>query len=149
MEYDPKEFSNQEQTSSVAGPNPLNIGFALVAAFALGLGLGFFGRPQIINDVPVQVVVTVVPNPAEAVAQAPATSSESSSQTQAPASTPANSPTQPPADSPTQPPPTEAPASANQGEGTPSLMDYVMADARHWQGEKTAPVTIVEFSDFK
>ena len=32
---------------------------------------------------------------------------------------------------------------------TPGLMDLVMADARHIQGDEGAPVTIVEFSDFK
>jgi protein-disulfide isomerase len=32
---------------------------------------------------------------------------------------------------------------------TPTLMEFVLADARHFQGDRAAPVTIVEFSDFK
>ncbi len=31
----------------------------------------------------------------------------------------------------------------------PSIMDFVMSDARHIQGQADAPITIVEFSDFK
>lgn len=30
-----------------------------------------------------------------------------------------------------------------------SLMDVVLADARHFQGSPDAPVTMIEFSDFK
>ena len=30
-----------------------------------------------------------------------------------------------------------------------SLMDVVLADARHFQGSPEAPVTMIEFSDFK
>lgn len=30
-----------------------------------------------------------------------------------------------------------------------SLMDVVLADARHFQGSPNAPVTMIEFSDFK
>ncbi len=37
------------------------------------------------------------------------------------------------------------PTSAGQGD----IMDLVLADARHSQGDLDAPVTIVEFSDFK
>ncbi len=37
------------------------------------------------------------------------------------------------------------PTPAGQG----SIMDLVLADARHSQGDLNAPVTIVEFSDFK
>ncbi len=42
-----------------------------------------------------------------------------------------------------------------QAEATPTIkpqgtiMDIVLADARHSQGDINAPVTIVEFSDFK
>ena len=139
----------QPQPSSAAGANPLNIGFALVAAFALGLALGFFGRPQIIDDVPIQVVVTVVSNN-NVVAQAPGTDVSSPkdaniqqatanlSQTrtttgQAPSSTLPNNPT----------------AETAPAEPTPTIMDFLMSDARHVQGNEAAPITIIEFSDFK
>jgi hypothetical protein len=35
------------------------------------------------------------------------------------------------------------------GQPTPTIMDLVLADARHVQGAVDAPVVIVEFSDFK
>ncbi|MCG3210270.1 MAG: hypothetical protein FOGNACKC_03901 [Anaerolineae bacterium] len=31
----------------------------------------------------------------------------------------------------------------------PTIMDFVLADARHFQGSAGTPITIVEFSDFK
>jgi protein-disulfide isomerase len=34
-------------------------------------------------------------------------------------------------------------------EPTPTIMDFVLSDARHFQGNANAPVTMVEFSDFK
>ena len=40
---------------------------------------------------------------------------------------------------------TEAQANAP----TPTIMDFVLSDARHFQGNPNAPVTLVEFSDFK
>ena len=32
---------------------------------------------------------------------------------------------------------------------TPTIMEFLLADARHFQGNADAPVTIIEFSDFK
>lgn len=106
--------------------NPFTIGVALVVAFAAGLFLGLLGRPWVIQDVPVQVVVTVVPdsgNPvaaAQADPQEPAGSAEEGLAVPDPNATP-----------------------------TPTIMEFVLADARHIQGEETAPITLVEFSDFK
>jgi protein-disulfide isomerase len=112
------------------------------------LGIGFLGRPVIINDLPIEVVVTVVSNPAsEAVAQtnAPnpttAAPAESAPAAAAPA---ASSPVEgPESTSGTVP---EGPAATGP---TPTIMDFVLSDARHFQGDDNAPVTIIEFSDFK
>jgi protein-disulfide isomerase len=32
---------------------------------------------------------------------------------------------------------------------TPTIMDFVLSDARHFQGQADAPITLIEFSDFK
>lgn len=136
------ESSSEEHPSPPQPTNPLIVGFALVAAFAMGLALGFFGRPQIIGDVPIQVVVTVVPDDnAEAGVQAPTSNNEATSNTNPAQSSASMSEANPAATEPEQ-----APASA---QATRTIMDFVMADARHIQGDTDAPVTIVEFSDFK
>jgi len=124
----------------------MNLGFGLVAAFALGLGLGFFGRPAIIADVPVQVMVTVVPNSnQQAVTEAPAPSEDAVSSAESPS---ANEPAAGQSGQAND----DAAAAANPtapAEPTPTLMEFVMADARHIQGNADAPVTLIEFSDFK
>ncbi len=48
-----------------------------------------------------------------------------------------------PAPTPTLPPPTPTPTPK------PSLADVLLAEARHSQGAVDAPVTFIEFSDFK
>ena len=51
---------------------------------------------------------------------------------------------------PTQTPQSAEPAAANNNNnGQPDIMDMVLSDARHVQGDANAPVTIIEFSDFK
>jgi hypothetical protein len=45
-------------------------------------------------------------------------------------------------------PPSEQSDSA-AGPPTPTIMDFVLSDARHFQGNDGSPVTVVEFSDFK
>lgn len=140
----PEERLALEEYPSPPQPtNPLNVGFALVAAFAIGLALGFFGRPQIIGDVPIQVVVTVVPqNSSETVAQAPTSSSQPTNDPN-----PANSAASMSEANPAAPQPQQQPSSSTQA--TPTIMDFVMSDARHIDGNTDAPVTIIEFSDFK
>jgi len=74
---------------------------------------------------PVQVVVTATPEPSpKGIAQTeeqPPTKSATSTST---------------ADNTNAPP-------------TPSIMDFVLSDARHFQGSDEAPITMIEFSDFK
>ena len=40
-------------------------------------------------------------------------------------------------------------ASSGMATATPTLMDIVAADTRHFKGDPSAPVTIVEFGDFQ
>ena len=120
-------------TPAVVGANPLVLGLTIALVFVIGLLMGFFGRPVIIEDLPIEVVVTVVPDQSQAVAQ-------NTTQSAAPGQDNANA----------------AGGQANQqpagdvapGEPTPTIMDFVMSDARHIQGDEAAPITIVEFSDF-
>jgi hypothetical protein len=44
---------------------------------------------------------------------------------------------------------TQSAANTDDAPPTPTIMDFLMADARHIQGVEDAPVTIIEFSDFK
>ncbi|MCB0208940.1 MAG: hypothetical protein KDJ52_06410 [Anaerolineae bacterium] len=131
----------QQETPSVPPPpstppqtvSPVYFGMALAIAFAVGLFVGLTGRPLVIRDVPVQVVVTVVPNSdSSAVAQAPASSAVADNDSAANQTTVQ-----------------EADEAAGDGTATPTLMEFVMADARHIQGDPNAPITMVEYSDFK
>jgi protein-disulfide isomerase len=36
-----------------------------------------------------------------------------------------------------------------QATPTPSIMEFLLSDARHFQGDSDAPLTLIEFSDFK
>jgi hypothetical protein len=130
------EFRSKPENTTAPAISPLIFGGGVLIAFAAGLLLGFVTRPAIIRDTPVQVVVTATPNSESTLAAA-------STLTAAPPT-----PTTPPDDpSPTQEPVGEADTAA--ATPTPDLMDFVLADARHFQGDEAAPVTLVEFSDFK
>lgn len=39
--------------------------------------------------------------------------------------------------------------SADSSADTPDLMTFLLSDARHSQGDADAPITLIEFSDFK
>ncbi len=131
----------QKPVAQPAQVNPMNIGFGLVAAFALGLLLGFFGRPTMIADVPIQVMVTVVPD-SQAIAQILSDNSQNTEAVEPEEAAEAESPAELSAES-------AGAEGVNDAGPTPTIMDFVMADARHWQGDEASPVTIVEFSDFK
>lgn len=118
---------------------PLYMGLAFVGTLALGLIIGFLTRPLIIPD---RVeVVEVVPTAALSTGQVTAQTDVETS----PAQTTNNATSEGDASS------TEAQPAANADAAppTPTIMDFLMADARHIQGVEDAPVTIIEFSDFK
>ena len=101
--------NNPSPQATPPGNNILLFIFIIMMVLILGVTIGFLGRPLVIEDKFVEVVVTITPNDdSEAVAQA-----------------------------------------APQNNTTPTIMDFVLADARHFQGDADAPITIVEFSDFK
>jgi len=122
-------------------------GLVVAFTFILGLGLGFLGRPVIINDLPIEVVVTVVSNPAS---QAVAQTNAPDSTTAAPAES-ASAAAAPTTSSPVEPPESTAGSVPEESAAgpTPTIMDFVLSDARHFQGDDSAPVTMIEFSDFK
>lgn len=93
----------------------------LVITFVLGLAIGFVGRPMVIKDLPTE---------------AAATNGAKSDRTEVAQAT-------------APPQPTEAESDTNKDSPTPTIMDFLLSDARHIQGNASAPVTIVEFSDFK
>lgn len=105
------------------------MGVALLAV-ALGAVLGYLARPALDRatgsvanlSLPAQGPVAVQAPPAQ-----PDNAGEPETQAKAPAA----------ADNP-------APSAP-----TPTIMDFVLSDARHFQGNPNAPVTLVEFSDFK
>jgi hypothetical protein len=138
IEEEPPEVYDKEiiYVSPSPGPNPLVLGLTIAFVFILGLAIGFIGRPVVIKDLPIEVVVTMVPNESQVVAQAntPAESSEAISEAESSPSDQANL--------------SNSDSAAPAGQPTPTIMDFVLSDARHFQGEAAAPVTIVEFSDF-
>lgn len=87
----------------------------------VGLAAGFYARPFF--DTP---LLTANPTPtAEIVDVAP---------TQAPAAAQEQSPTQ---------------SDQAQADQQQQLMDLVVSQTRHFQGDENAPVTLIEFSDFQ
>ncbi|NIN97866.1 MAG: hypothetical protein GTO49_23390 [Anaerolineae bacterium] len=45
--------------------------------------------------------------------------------------------------------PTGSAGASSSGTATPTLMDIVAAETRHFKGDPSAPVTIIEFGDFQ
>lgn len=100
------------------------LGFALFATLIAGVAIGLLiSRPVVVQDTAIVVTATPGTN-VQSVAQ---TASETSS-------------------SPTT---AQAEDKSNASPPTPTIMDFVLSDARHFQGSSDAPITLVEFSDFK
>lgn len=105
------------------------MGVALLAV-ALGAVLGYLARPALDPatgstaniSLPAQGPVAVQAPPAQ-----PNNATETETQADAPAAEDNPAPSAP----------------------TPTIMDFVLSDARHFQGNDDAPVTMIEFSDFK
>jgi hypothetical protein len=138
--------SNQSPHSALL---PLYMGLAFLGTLAVGLILGFLARPLIIPDQVevVEVVATAAISPVQSVAQANVASPDAENKAGDVASvtaagTDAGAPSQAGDDQPQQ-------ATDAAAVPTPTIMEFLMSDARHIQGAADAPVTIIEFSDFK
>ena len=120
----------------------LVIGMAVVTLLAVGIAIGLWWQLQSLSEQVVQVVVTATPDlnrqnltktQAESKLPEPQSAGETSRSDGKPATveTTSNSPT------------------ADQAAPTPTIMDFLLSDARHMEGSPDAPVTLIEFSDFK
>ena len=114
---------NQPGQSNNDGNRNLYWGLALVVVLIVGLSAGYLiGQAQ---SRPVQVAVTATSEPTEQVA------AQAEPQT------------------PTRPATATSPVAEPDTPPTPTIMEFVLSDARHFQGSDEAPITMIEFSDFK
>jgi protein-disulfide isomerase len=131
--------------------------FTLIAVggvmLLLGIAIGYLARPLVAEQPPAateELAAADTPTPA-------ATEELADADTPTPASADsADTPTPASADSTEDaPPPPANSEAADQAVPTPSdaqraeLMDFLVADTRHFKGDPDAPVTILEFSDFR
>ena len=110
---------NQPAQGKEKGSSLLLWGLALLAVLIVGVAFGYLISQA--QNTPVQVVVTATLEPSRQAEEQPPAK---------PAAT------------------TSATDNANTAP-TPTIMDFVLADARHFQGSDEAPIKVIEFSDFK
>lgn len=99
-------------------------------AVALGAVLGYLARPAL-EPATGSVADISLSAPESAAVQGPPAQSDEASETETQANAPA------------------AESNPEPSAPTPTIMEFVLSDARHFQGSADAPVTMVEFSDFK
>jgi len=120
-----EDFTNTPaDPQPTSGVKPLAFALGLVAALVIGgvvgYGIGLYQAAQIPPKVvEVEVVVTATPDP------------EQQAVAQAESSSPADESTNDPPPSPDD------------------IMEFLLSDARHFQGADDAAVTLIEFSDFR
>jgi protein-disulfide isomerase len=105
------------------------MGVALLAV-ALGAVLGYLARPALEPAATGSAANLSLPAQGPVAVQAPLAQPDNAGKPETQANAPAEGNPEP-----------SAP--------TPTIMDFVLSDARHFQGNDDAPVTMVEFSDFK
>ena len=131
MEHSSSDIIEQEKSS--AGISPLSFVVALIAALVIGGVIGYGVGLVRANQEPAVVVVTATPDPQQEPAVVVVTATPNP---QAVAQSDTSTTT-------------EAESDSNNSAPTPTIMDFLLSDARHFQGNADAPVTIIEFSDFK
>jgi len=131
MEQIPSGLPPEVKPSAHARLLPLYMTLAFLGTLVVGAIGGFLARPLIIPDRTKEVEVVAT---SELSTGQTAVQSETAAQTDGAAGSESNSA----ADSP-----------AAEAEATPTIMDFLLADAKHIQGPADAPVTVIEFSDFK
>lgn len=125
-----------ENSPSTTSPHtrlvPLYMTLAFLGTLAIGAIGGFFARPYIIPDrVEVrEVTVPVAASASDVNADTPASEAPANTETQANSAA-------------------AEPAEDSKSASEPTIMDFLLADARHVMGADDAPVVIVEFSDFR
>jgi protein-disulfide isomerase len=132
--------------------------FALIAVggvmLVLGIAIGYLAHPLVAGPPPATTAeVADAPPPAPDAPPPPAPDAPPPPVPDAPSPPVPDEPPPPVPDEP--PPPTQETPAAEQPLPTPSdaqrteLMDFLVADTRHFKGDPDAPVTIIEFSDFR
>jgi len=120
----PDQAQSQPRGYFLAG-----MGVALLAV-ALGAVLGYLARPALEPAAPTGANISR-PVQGPVAVQAPPAQPDSADQPEIQANAPA------------------AEGNPEPSAPTPTIMDFVLSDARHFQGNDDAPVTMIEFSDFK
>ncbi len=126
-----------EQTEPVAEPETIQLNLGPLISLVIGLGLGFLagfaGRPYLMSQSQPSVALTQEGITPSSAAATPAGAAQSAAPTSAPASA-ANTPTD---------------DAAAREAAAQQLMDWLIARTRHFKGDPSAPVTMIEFSDFQ
>ncbi|MEM7033347.1 MAG: hypothetical protein AAF629_27585 [Chloroflexota bacterium] len=121
---------------------------AFLGTLAIGAIAGFVARPYILPDA--TKLVKIVVTPAASTGQTAAQVDESTDTTDQSAASNTDTTDQSAAsNTDAEPEPAQADAANDGASPTPSIMDFLLADARHSIGAEDAPVVIIEFSDFK
>jgi len=107
--------------SSVTPPSRSNATVSLLIMFLVGALAGFFGRPLVVTPevIPPQVVIVTATPDVAAIAKAQTSGDK------------------------------EVIVVTATPEPTPDYMKELLSKARHFQGDANAPITMIEFSDFK